>query len=244
MKNILASFIALLLSGWCNLALAAITVEGTAASNGAVGATTVSVTHDSGATGSSCATLTGVVWRDTTDTVSAAGTPPNFNGVAMTLKQFLNNGSNTNAALWYLLAPPRGSFTSQVNLSAAANIAIVTQTFCGVDQSTSFGTVVTSVGGPVSDVVTSASGELVVDVLGQTGMAGVTVGAGQTLIGDQLAGSGDGTDRRVSMSYEAGATSVTMSWTTDVGESQIHIAVPVKDVTASSAITRRVIVVD
>jgi hypothetical protein len=197
---------------------------GTAASNGVDGLSTLGGTHDSGASGSNCLAVIGVVWRDTTDTITSA----TFNGLTFTLAPsgYFNNGSNMNTAIWYRKLPSRGSFTWAVNLSAPANAAAVIQTFCEVDQTTPFGTVVTSTGGPISDNVTSAAGELVIDVAGQTGTsATLNVGAGQTLIATAVGGS-DASARRASMSYEAGANPTNMAWTTDGSETQIHIAVP------------------
>lgn len=236
-------FLTLLLFYFCTLVLpipawAAITAEGTVSSNG-VTATTVSFTHDSGASGTNCIIIVGVVERDESglDDITSA----TFNGDPLTKKSFLWASGNINASILYRLAPFRGSGTVTVNRSGTDAIVAGAQTYCGVDQSTPFGTAVTTSGSAASSSVnaTSATGELVLDVIGQSGGASsMTVGGGQTQLFQTAGGSRIG-----AMSSKAGAGTVAMSWTTDGGEVQVQIAIAIKAGGAAPALAKRRVVI-
>lgn len=229
---VLILFLLLPLRAW-----GAITETGTAATTGGQDQTTVSVAHDSGATGSNCVTIAGVVWRDTTNTITSI----TYDAAAMTLvtSGYFNGGSNVNTAIYYLLnSAHRGSHTFSVSISAIANIVAGVQTFCGVDQATPFGTVATfgdAAGHTSASVnVSSAAGELVIDVLGKSDFDAATVGASQTQVLQATTGSTDAADRTVGMSKEAGAGTVTMSWTWTNSDVVAQVAVPLKPATATS----------
>lgn len=118
-------------------------------------------------------------------------------------------GSN-NIAIYELVAPPTASSTITVNFSGMNQCSIRAYYVTGAHQTTptqngnvNTGTAATS----ASQVVSSATGNQVIDAISTA--QNVTVGSGQTQIGATLAQGGI----RHSDSYEAGAASVTMSWT-------------------------------
>jgi hypothetical protein len=206
-------------------AFGAITAEGTVSHGGANG-TSVSFTHDSGLSGSNCILIVGVVERDESGIDDITGAT--FNGDALTKETYYAppGGFVTAVSILYRVAPDRVSGTVQVNRSGSDAIVAGAQTFCGVDQSTPFGTAVTTStsAASISSDVSSATGELVIDVFGQSGPSTATVGAGQT----ELVNAADAQSRLLGMSTEAGAATTTMSWTTDGGQVQVQVAIPLK----------------
>ena len=150
-----------------------------------------------------------------------------YNGVAMTSLTSAVVGSGFTAYLFGLSNPTTGANNVIVSLSGSAQFASGAISATAASQAAgaaAFGTVasVTAGSGTPSVVVTSATNELVVDVVGST--SGVTVGAGQT--GRWFEGFLSNMD--VHGSTEPGASSVTMSWV----NSAVHalLAVPIKDV--------------
>lgn len=129
-------------------------------------------------------------------------------------------GARTRAEMWYLKAPASGTANIVVTLSAAANFTAGATTFFNVDHTTPFGAPVTGIGsGDPSLTVASAPGELVVDVIADRdidGTGSVTVGANQSPLWVQWNGN-TSADATGACSSEAGAASVTMSWTTTGG---------------------------
>ena len=137
-----------------------------------------------------------------------------FNGVAMTELSQLNNAGGTHT-LWMfgLAGPTTGDVVVTGDTSLAAEV--ITSIYTGVHQTTPTGTVATATGNSTapSVAVTSAALELVVDHAGWNSGAGqIDVGAGQTERKRSPA-SGDGISMNTASSDEAGAASVTMSWT-------------------------------
>jgi hypothetical protein len=218
---------------------AAITVEGTASSGGVQGSTTITFSHNSGASGSNCITIVGIAWRESGGTTAISTIT--FNGDSLTQKESVFNGATVYGALWRILAPDRTTADVVVTFSEATNAAAGAQTYCGVDQVTPFGTATTRNSSADADTlsaisVTSAVGELVVDVLARNnGDETVTVGAGQTQEYQQDGPETDATDRRLAASREAGAASVDMRWTWATGSSVGHIGIPLKPAAAAGS---------
>lgn len=152
------------------------------------------------------------------------------------------------SSLWWKVAPASG--TKEIVITGESNEYIMggAVTASNVDQSTPFhsGSPVTATGtkatgyapGTAATVnVTSASGELVVDAAsGVTQYAGweLTVGSGQTAYlvdSDSANSAGCG-------SYEAGAASVTMSWSYDYGVVWCIVAAAIKEAGAAAAVVK------
>lgn len=211
----------------------AITVEGTASTQIGTGVTQLSWTHDSGASGSNAILIVRVAWNAATDTITAHATDPNYNSQTLTLQTYHTAGAGVtmSTALWYLLDPPRGSFTVQVNFSASANAVAGAQTYAGVDQGTPFGTPSTSQSTvnatTYTATVTSAVNELVLDTVCSRGDRTTTVDASQTQE-HNTNNAAAATDRRLAASREAGAASVVMSGSFGGGTPYAHFGIPLK----------------
>lgn len=134
-----------------------------------------------------------------------------YNSIPMTLIAFQSSGSSTTqVAMFYLLLPDTG--THQVSVTWTTSSAAVggSMSFTGVKQSSPYRTPETKNGGvtgdPFSVDVTSAVGELVVDVAAHAN-DGFVAEAGQTAryndFQTSIAGGG---------STEPGAASVNMGW--------------------------------
>lgn len=147
--------------------------------------------------------------------------------------------STANSALWIfgLIAPTAGSTTCTANFGATCTrCAIAVVQYTGVHQTTPRGTAVEAAEnefGPGATVnATSASGELVVDVASSVGTVWDADGSQTERIDlDDF----DSTFRSFGMSEEAGAGTVTMSWTGTGAEFTNIIAVPLKPVAGSSS---------
>lgn len=147
--------------------------------------------------------------------------------------------STANNALWIfgLVAPTAGSTTCTANFGATCTrCAIAVVQYTGVHQTTPRGTAVEAAEnefGPGATVdATSASGELVVDVASSVGTVWDADGSQTERIDlDDF----DSTFRSFGMSEEAGASTVTMSWTGTGAEYTNIIAVPLKPVAGSSS---------
>ncbi|MGH9260916.1 MAG: hypothetical protein ACRD08_13630, partial [Acidimicrobiales bacterium] len=132
--------------------------------------------------------------------------------------------------LWYLVNPPVGTANVTLTASASRNLSGGAMTFTGVHQTTPVGTP-DSVGGQsnsTSVTVSSATGEMVVDVVAQrdpSTMGTLTVGPGQT---ERYRRDHTNTNMRIAGSTEAGAASVTMSWTFTLDPRHAQVAVPLR----------------
>ena len=136
-----------------------------------------------------------------------------YGGVALTYIGSATS-SKDHAEMWYLKVPVTGTANVVVTLTGSENVAAGATNFFGVDQTTSYGSLTTGNGsGDPSLTVASATGELVIDAVSDRDVDSETVGAGQTLLLTTKAGSASN-DAWVGSSTEAGAASVTMSWTT------------------------------
>lgn len=153
------------------------------------------------------------------------------------------------AGLWLLLGPTTGAndlvCTWAGTSGGAKLITFVCQDFSGVHQSSAIGTAATATGtdNTATVNVSSAEGEMVVDAISATNASGAppttAPGADQT---ENTTGPGRSAESNLgnegSLSYEAGAATVTMSWTiSDVTNERWAIAaVPLKPAATASAL--------
>ena len=157
-----------------------------------------------------------------------------YNAVAATSVSTATNGNGPVASLWRLVAPDTGANTVSMDVTSQVTSSGGAVSYTGVDQTTPFGTAATATGASTtpSVVVSSASGELVVDALSSGGNT-PTAGAGQT--------SRIALANFFGMSEEAGAASVTMSWTTDTSNEWAIVGAPLKAAAAGSSILRQML---
>ncbi len=178
-----------------------------------IAANTASVTlsHTTGA-GVDRLLLVGVSMRSGDQSVNSV----TYNGLALTRVGEQSNGAATRMEMWQLINPPSGTYNVVATLSASGRAVVGATTFSGVDQTEPLGPFVSTTGTSAAPSVTvsSAAGEIVFDTVanaaGQTAMA---PGAGQTERWDVDSGGFNAQDVRGGASTEAGAASVTMSWT-------------------------------
>lgn len=183
-----------------------------------------------------------------TDGRAQSVTSATYNGVALT-RAIRRQHTNTDAfagfeELWYLVNPATGTNTLVLNLSTSMQVQAVISSYTGVHQSTPLGTAVGADGvstGP-SVIVGSAGDELVVDGLGfykdPAAASTLTPGAGQTRNGTQVSFANNFVHG--SSSREAGAASVTMSWTSSQSDNWVLVAVPIKPAGAGTTILPRI----
>ncbi len=152
--------------------------------------------------GDSAATLTSVTWDQ-------GGTNQAMTRIAGRTQ---GGGPDTRIELWKLVAPTPGAKTLRIVSPSSVGMAVGIVAYTGVDQTTPNDAPVTAGGSPGSSpsvVVPSAAGELVVDaVSSKVDLSNKNPGPGQT---ERYEGSGG--NEIVFGSEEAGAASVTMSWT-------------------------------
>lgn len=182
-------------------------------------------------TGSNTYAIVGIGLRTNTGDITGV----TFNGATMTeLQQYNNNPGTMTIWLFGLAGPTTGNVVITGDTSLAAEVVV--STYTGVAQTGSTGTVATATGtAPTVTVdVTSATGEMVVDIVGwRTGGDG-TAGAGQTKRSEGVAGNGISMD--LATSDEAGAATTTMSWTIDgtTADGWLTIGVPLKPVATAT----------
>lgn len=150
-----------------------------------------------------------------------------WNGTALTQLETLINSASLRLDIWYLKAPAAGTFNmvASTDNDLATTCHVVTLT--GVDQTATFGSEVPTTGtnSAPSTTVTTASGELVVDIVGwNVGSAGA-VGANQT---QRDSARTVGTGTTTAISTQAGADGGVMSWAQNGAVAWMQIAVPVK----------------
>ncbi len=129
-----------------------------------------------------------------------------------------NHDDSVRMEMWYVIAPASGTSDITVTLSGSAKVVSGAASFSGVHQTVPFGTFAsigsTGSGSITPSVsVTSAFGEVIIDTLATQGDAdSLSEDAGQVSRWNRAQGTSGG-DIRGGGSIEAGAGSVTMSWT-------------------------------
>jgi len=168
------------------------------------------------------------------------GLPTSVTYGSSTLTQVgsIKNGTNAAVYLYYLLNPTSGTDIVSVNFTQAVSskgCVIGVVTYSGVDQTTPLGTYATNSGNSTSASVTvsSASTQLVIDVLDARQNTTVTPSSGQTKVyGDIVLSEVDGLS-----STKAGASSTTMSWTLGASHEWALLAVPIKPAVVNSTVS-------
>jgi hypothetical protein len=159
-----------------------------------------------------------------------------YNGVSLTKINHVQDsaGAGSRTELWYLLNPDTGTHYVNVTMGAAKPFAAGAISFKGVHQASPLGSEAASTGsGTTASVsVSSSIGELVVDAVTSADdtlpIPTLTAGSGQTGHWSEELNSGSGHLGRTGGSQEAGAASVTMSWSISESRPWTIIAVPLK----------------
>ena len=149
----------------------------------------------------------------TTDPHGESVSSITYNGNNLTLVGSAEGpGAHSRAEIWALVAPQIGSADVIVTLTGAGHQGVIAgvMTFNGVDQTTPFENFATNVGTSTTATatVTSSTGDLVFGVVGSHFGASATPDIGQTEYWDIVANQTNS-----SGTIEAGAPSVTSSWT-------------------------------
>lgn len=240
----LANPTATLLSGGAQ----AITADGAASTGSATEAdgsgaalTGVNVNHTTG-TGTNRLMLAGLNFEDDNTeafTISSVRWIVGASTQDLTLVTSASAAVEARSQIWSLTAPVSGAGQLQVviNSGTADGDAIVAgvMTFSGVDQSTPLGTAVNAIGANTSATVNVASsaGQLVFGSVSADDSRALTLGAGQTS-GWNLSAGGSGDGVTGAASTEAGAATVTMSWTLGTSDDWAICGVPIRSAVSSS----------
>jgi hypothetical protein len=165
-----------------------VTQDGSATTNSGNLVSSLSVSHTTGSHSNELLVVGVVLSSGTSGTPSETVSSITYNGIALNKLTTGDNGY-TYTELWYLKAPPAGTYNAVVNLSASKQrVAVGVVTYYNVNQTTPFGTPVVSLvtGGSVSITVSSSTSQLIMDFLGHnTGTANgeiYTPGSGQTAL--------------------------------------------------------------
>jgi hypothetical protein len=200
-------------------------------SGNAVSTDTLTFSHT--CTGSDLHLRVGVsIWQVGSESVSSV----TFNGAAMSLVPSGTADSGAaRAELWYLINPDAVTGNVVITLtSAALGILGGAVSFTDAHQTTPNGTAVTATGSSTapSVIASSASGELVQDVVTINNVGTLSVGTGQTARWNGTTGGGwaDGGG-----STEPGDASVTMNWSSTGSGVWAIVACPVRPTAVMSA---------
>lgn len=216
------------------LAHAATSVDGTASTTGGKGSS-FTFSHTVGS-GNDRLLIVGISLLDVDSAKDVSSV--SYNGNSLTeVENFA--GSDIRVQIFRMAAPPVGTADVVVNISNGQDntAAIGAIAFTGVDQTTPIDTGTIATGSGEKDApalnVTSESGDLVMDVLG-TDKILPDVGAGQTEQWNEEHASG----KESGASTEAGAGSVTMSWSSASGKfTQVGFNINASDTTAPTVST-------
>jgi hypothetical protein len=171
--------------------------------------------------------IVGISFRD--GNVSASGVT--YGGTALTQINAQNGPGNQNRTeLWYLLAPPVGTASVVVSMTASKTIAAASISFGGVNQLTPLGVsaCANNTGTTASVSVVSTASQLVLDTVTANGDANsLTAGGAQAQQWNIFSGTGDaGNARGGGSTQTAGALTTTMSWTLGVSKPWSICAIP------------------
>ncbi|MEE9203057.1 MAG: hypothetical protein V3U31_07680 [Dehalococcoidia bacterium] len=149
------------------------------------------------------------------DSVGNTASSASYGGNALTEAVSLtHSGGKPYVSIWYLVAPPTGSNTVSVTLTAADKFTIAAISFTGVDQTTPIDGATSAEGtNNPSLPVSSETNDLVLDAMVSIEAASGGVGSGQTQRWNEELGGPGVSGHYGHGSTEAGATTVTMDWT-------------------------------
>ncbi len=206
---------------------AGIAVDGTSSATGS--ATTLTWPHTVGIGGDRLL-IVGVSIRNAGNTVQEI----TYGGAQLSFVGARNNHDDAvRAEIWSLASPPTGTANIAVTLSGGAKMVGGALSFFGVNPAAPLGTYASAFStdsGTLDPSVTlsSAAGEVVVDVLALQGSAGsMTPLAGQTQHWNLFYGPGGG-DAAGAASTAPGAASVTASWSKASNAKWATVAVPLR----------------
>ena len=159
-----------------------------------------------------------------------------YNGVAMTLAGFSENGT-VRSEIWYLTAPASGTHNVVVTAPNATDVTATSMSFTGVNQASPLGTVVPALGTSATPSVSvlSAIGEPIFDALGAVGSTAPTVTGNQTLRRTNDTSTGLNPVVIGSSTAAGQTTPVTMSWSIPSADWALS-AVAIKASTALTAV--------
>lgn len=213
-------------------------VSNTSSNSTTSSSSTYSVSHQTLA-GDNRLMLVGISYRDNGSNTRQVNTVT-YGAQNLTLVSLLRNSSGSDdvvTELWSLVAPAVGT----ANVTATWNETFTSKvmgviTFTNVDQTTPLGTEQTATGSGAAPslVVSSATNELVFDVVSWGNNNGVSPGSGQSEEWEEQEDpDGNASDLTGAASTEAGAASVTMSWS-DENVNWAQIAVAIKPFSGAS----------
>ena len=204
---------------------AAVSVDNTTTAVSAANVSSLTWSHTVGA-GANRILLVSISFRDGNVTATSV----TYGGTALTLIDSQNGPGNQNRTeMWYLLAPPSGTASVVVNMSAGKRIVGASVSYTGVNQGSPLGTsaCANNTGLIASVAVSSGAGQLVVDTITANGDASLLLaGLAQTQLWNTFSGTGDAGNARSGGSTQAGAATTTMSWTLLVPKPWSICAVP------------------
>ena len=224
-----------------------------AASQGTTGSTAVgslTFSHTVGAGGAGRILVVGVNMFSTADPLPTVSTMT-YAGQSMT---FLSTEIDTSVPprirteMWYITAPATSANNIAITFSASVRAVAGGMSYTGVHQTAPFGAPA-SAGGvstSASVAVSSAAGELVVDSVGArentSETQSLTAGAGQTERYNGVSRTGTINNNNVvgAGSEEAGAASVTMSWTVGTSARWAIVAAPLKPAGGCATLTEAI----
>lgn len=161
-----------------------------------------------------------------------------FNSVALSEIQDLpwTDSAIGHISLWRLINPDAVTANATASFSTGRRAVAHAISFNGAHQTTPNGTPVTATNNGASAthpscVVSSATDEIVLDCAGlqnDDNTSTLTVGASQDQRGNNATSNGTSSGIRGASSTEPGASSVTMSWTSDATDDWGQIAIAVK----------------
>jgi len=164
-----------------------------------------------------------------------------YNGVALTLIVIQDTDPNYYASLWYLTAPVTGTHDVVVTLDGSNPVIGGATSWTGADQSVPIGASGDATGTSTapSVAISSATGEIVLDVLCSHRLDALTASGGADQI-ERWNDSYNYFSSRIMLgagSSEAGAASVTMSWTLSVSVTWGIAAAAIKPLSAPANTT-------
>lgn len=192
----------------------------------------MAVAHDASASAYSLGGVTSASWSHTASGsdryvrvgIGDGGSATNqvsaitYAGAAMAQVGNIESGSSGYACIYEKIAPSTGAQTVSITFSAAAYGAAGSSSYTGVHQTTASGAAQTATSGSASSIsvnVSSAPGDMVSDcVKHYHATENPVVGAGQT---QRWQGDDGSFNENAATSDEAGAATVTMSWSASTG---------------------------
>jgi uncharacterized repeat protein (TIGR01451 family) len=197
-------------------------------SSAVTNATTLSWPHTVGS-GNARILIVGVAIHNSSRTITSA----TYGSQNLTfIGQSVDGGGKIEVNLYQLLAPPAGTANVTVTINSGEHMAAGAVSFTGVSQLSPLGTFASAGGSGLSGTVSlsSATNEVVIDVMGAQGAASIlAAGGNQMLRWANTTGTGD-SDALGAGSTQIGSPQTTMSWTLGASKAWALCAVALKPV--------------